>query len=98
VLVFALQNVAEYRPGVTVRCILLAGLECHFQHRRTGFLTVELLDDVSLGRLSNLHFTLAGVSDMLGQDCPADPEGSQDGEEKARPAVRPGKAGVFSRR
>jgi hypothetical protein len=24
--------------------------------------------------------------DLLGQDCPADPEGSQDGEEKARPA------------
>src|SRR6516162_8457004 len=51
VLVFALQDVAEHRAGMAVRRILLAGLEGHFYHRRTGSLPVQLLNDVSLGKL-----------------------------------------------
>src|SRR5262245_10132017 len=55
VLVLALQDVAEHRAGVAVRRILLAGLEGHFYHRRTGSLPVQLLDDVPLGQLGHLH-------------------------------------------
>ena len=72
VLVFALQDVAEHRAGVAVRRILLAGLEGHFYHRRTGVLPVQLLDDVPLGQLGHLHLALPGV---LGQGHPADTDG-----------------------
>src|SRR5437763_3720738 len=55
VLVFALQDVAEHRAGMVVRRVLLAGLEGHFQHRRLRLLPVDLLGDVSLGKLGHRY-------------------------------------------
>src|SRR3954451_9850569 len=61
VLVFALQDVAEHRAGMVVRRVLLAGLEGHFQHRRLRLLPVDLLGDVSLGKLGHLHGLVVAV-------------------------------------
>jgi hypothetical protein len=82
VLVFALQDVAEHRAGVAVRRILLAGLEGHFYHRRTGSLPIQLLDDVPLGQLGHLHVARPG---LLGQGHPADTDGGADGEREEPP-------------
>jgi len=73
VLVLALQDVPEHRPGVAVREDPSAGFDRHLLNRHLGVLPVQLLDDVPPGELGHLGPALLVVP---GQHHPADPDGA----------------------